>query len=503
MDETKEPGNDNPKTVELSEEQQKEIAEKGIVQATPEQIQKLQEERTKKVKRTSLGTAAYSDEVVDATNPEVNEVYKIIEEANIEFFREVLRVGSVHFSKMVPTACVSSRINVKANKLEKIYFHFNPDFWAKLTPGNRAFITAHETLHVFYNHVARGYKKDGHTWNMAIDAIINDILVEQTALIDMPKDPDGKISGVTGEALIKRSAKNMTAEELYNKLMKIAPPQLYFVDCHDMSEMVDSSGQGQGQGQGSFSGKLGKAAEKKEQEKKDGEGKDGKDGKKADAGGNKPKPVDLSECDGMKTNIGEKVAANQTRQAGVGHGQTAIELRDIKVNAHWEKFLEIMDREIEDTWTDVNRVMISVYPDVVLPARKRVYNRVNIAIAVDTSGSVSDEDVDIFFSLIRRTPYHKYDIKLIAFDDGYQVLDIHNLDKSQIEGRGGTDFGKIEDYLLTLKEYPDFVYVLTDGAGNNPKAKFPDRWTWFLNNNSGNQCSADFGKKVSIAHLYS
>ena len=79
----------------------------------------------------------------------------------------------------------------------------------------------------------------------------------------------------------------------------------------------------------------------------------------------------------------------------------------------------------------------------------RYKDTVKLLIAVDSSGSISQEDLENFFSIINR--FFKYgakEIKVIVFDTQItQEMDFKKARESlKIKGRGGTDFQAAIDY---------------------------------------------------------
>ena len=95
-----------------------------------------------------------------------------------------------------------------------------------------------------------------------------------------------------------------------------------------------------------------------------------------------------------------------------------------------------------------------------------------LLVAVDTSGSISDEALKQFFSIVNR--FFKYGIKtidVIQFDAELkeEVLSLKKAkSKVEITGRGGTDFQPAIDYYEKHKMY-DGLIVFTDGYAEIPK----------------------------------
>ncbi len=97
-----------------------------------------------------------------------------------------------------------------------------------------------------------------------------------------------------------------------------------------------------------------------------------------------------------------------------------------------------------------------------------------LLVAIDVSGSVEDDDLHNFFSIVNR--FFKYGIQqidVIQFDTEIKegVLSLKKAKKSvKIQGRGGTDFQCVFDYLCDNPFY-DGLIIFTDGYAPTPKLK--------------------------------
>ena len=95
----------------------------------------------------------------------------------------------------------------------------------------------------------------------------------------------------------------------------------------------------------------------------------------------------------------------------------------------------------------------------------------NILVAVDVSGSVNENSLRHFYSIINRAfKYGIENIDVIQFDT--ELKEVEKFDKAQknihILGRGGTSFQPIIDYVAIHHEY-DGLLVFTDGYAPKPK----------------------------------
>lgn len=112
--------------------------------------------------------------------------------------------------------------------------------------------------------------------------------------------------------------------------------------------------------------------------------------------------------------------------------------------------------------------------------------RPKILVAIDTSGSVSDAELEEFFSEI----YHIYksgvDIEVVEFDTRITHKFIYkgSQHKFQINGRGGTDVTEVMDYYNKSSQFSSLV-VFTDGyLGINYQAR---NLIWVITPNGSHQ----------------
>jgi predicted metal-dependent peptidase len=113
------------------------------------------------------------------------------------------------------------------------------------------------------------------------------------------------------------------------------------------------------------------------------------------------------------------------------------------------------------------------------PALK-IKPRKNTLVAIDTSGSVSENELVEFFNEI----YHIYksgtDVTVIECDAQIQRVYEYKgkLEGLTVQGRGGTDFEPVFEYMLKNKnKYNNLIY-LTDGECTSPQTKILKPVLW-------------------------
>ncbi len=110
--------------------------------------------------------------------------------------------------------------------------------------------------------------------------------------------------------------------------------------------------------------------------------------------------------------------------------------------------------------------------------------RTNYLVAVDVSGSVSDDDLMFFFSTINR--FFKYGVEKIdalTFDTsmGEPVTLMRAKAEFKVKGRGGTNFQPVVNFMAEHSEY-DGLIIFTDGYAPKPMvpARLKGRLLWIL-----------------------
>lgn len=105
-------------------------------------------------------------------------------------------------------------------------------------------------------------------------------------------------------------------------------------------------------------------------------------------------------------------------------------------------------------------------PDVIMPSLRQPLP--NVAIVVDTSGSVSDQMLGQVMAevggVLRSLGVGRDRMKLIACDArAYEAQSVRQLGNVELAGGGGTDMRAGLDAAGALKPRPDLVIVMTDG----------------------------------------
>jgi predicted metal-dependent peptidase len=333
------------------------------------------------------------------------------------------RMQLVDASDWCPTAATNGRT-----------FFYNKKFIEKLSVKKLEFLFGHEILHCVFDHFGRLGSRDPKIANIAQDFAVNQILVDERI--------GDKITEV--QICLDNKYRGMAWEEIYDDIMK----NVKYIDLASLGELLDEH--------------------IKEQESVGaGDGKEGKDGK----GG--PGSLTKEEAQAIRDEI-KNAMIQSAAAAGAGKVPAGI-MRMIKSmtepKMNWR---DLIRQEIQSivrndfSFQRFNRK--SAHSGAVLPGMREDVT-IDVAIAIDMSGSIGEEDASVFLSEIKgiMDQYVDFKINLWCFDTAiynHQEITHDNSDELlsyQPQGGGGTDFEANWEYMKDIGVQPRKFIMFTDG----------------------------------------
>lgn len=347
----------------------------------------------------------------------------------------------------------------------RIELYWNPEFLEQLkTVKEKRAVLEHECMHIVMDHISRSKDRDPQLFNIAADLAINQLIS------DLPKDC------VTLDKFpndFKLPPKSM-AEVYYDILYKNA----------DKMEITDN-------GDGTSHVKV-----------KDGNGKV----KSEFDIGNPDTHEKWGQSDGADT-------THEVVKQAVERAKEQTERQRGETPAGLEDYIEDLLRAPVIPWWMILRKWVAMRikaghkPSWKRPNRrygeeqkgKLPDRKIAITIAIDTSGSVSDEDFQEFVDEIRGIQaIHKTDIYMIECDAEIQKeykLKPHTKVDTKFKGRGGTSTLPVFK-LVEEKHLPtDLLIYFTDMCVDFPPKKPPYPVLWV---SVTDQETAPFGTVLSI-----
>ena len=373
-------------------------------------------------------------------------------------------------------------------------FYYNRGYIDMLSLEETQFILAHEALHCALSHFVRRQHRHKGRWDIACDYAINPLLIQ-----DGLKPPPA--------ALYLEEYEGMTAEEIYPFIEENSEEgpmdQHLYDDTNDPGSQPppeDMPPQDQGkppppederdsppkQQDGSGDGQQSRS-QTSESDK-------GQRPQRAETDDNlgaapKPPPLNQSEAENLAVQWQQRLAgaAQQAMQAGKLSGSMA-RLVDhlLQPQLPWRMLLaRYMNTTARDDYS-FTRPSSRRQGDAILPSLKS--QQIDVVVVMDTSGSVSEEEMQEFLSEINalkgqlraRITLHACDEVMDANGPWiYEPWEELKLPKS-IEGGGGTNFIPAFDWAGSLDQQPDLFVYFTDAEGEFPSQPPPFPVIWLV-----------------------
>jgi len=347
-------------------------------------------------------------------------------------------------------------------------FYYNPAYIAELSMDQTQFMLAHEALHCALSHFARRRHRIRHKWDLACDYAINPLLIDD----GLSPPPN---------ALHMPGYKGMTAEEIYP-----------LIEDNDDSQTLDNHAYDRDKSQGNDGGMREDDLNQRPPPERDPEGQQSggaqaqSDRESPGGGASQPEPLDPDEQETLSIQWQQRMAgaAQQAMQAGKLGGELARMIDHLlQPQLPWRMLLaHYMTAVARDDYSYMRPSRRE--GDFILPTLRS--HQVELLVAVDTSGSIKDQEIEEFFAEIdalkgqarARVTLLPCDAKLCkgapwVFEPWEEFAR-----PSEIEGGGGTSFLPVFDWVERSGALPDLLVYFTDAQGAFPSTEphYPVIW---------------------------
>lgn len=344
------------------------------------------------------------------------------------FYAEIVLQMNRMISKAVPTAGVRIK--------DRVELFVNPDFFASLSTLEQVAVLKHECQHILHDHIPRskelapevyaeGAKRDG------IDGLINNM--------------KHRSINIAADCAINPGISNLPKERCEPQMFDLSPGETlewYHANLKDNEKAKDFM----------------------------------------EVDGHEL----WSESEGDKEELRQKIknavnaAAQKTRAAGKMTSENELMVSRLnKSSKNWKQELQRFAARQLETFLESSRKKRNRRYGVVYPGSVKI-ERLNIGVAIDTSGSVSDEALTQFMSEIDRIA--KYAVVTVVEADtevkNHYVYDPKK--KYSVKGRGGTAYQPAFDWFNKQKDKVDGVIYFGDMDAYDVesiiKPKYPVLW---------------------------
>lgn len=311
--------------------------------------------------------------------------------------------------------------------------YFNTQFFNSLDLKEIEFVIAHEILHCAFDHIVRRENRIPDLYNIACDYLVNNVLIREK-IGEQPKNIQ----------IFKSTEFNdWISEEIYDYLFKNAQK----INLDDMGELLDVHVDWTDDGQDYKKG--------------------GKNGN-----GNGPPTLSKEELDSIRDDVKENmISASQS----VGIGNTPGEIKRLigdltNPKMDWRQILQQqIQSSIRNDYSFSRPSRKGWHTNAILPGLERD-KEVKVSIALDMSGSISDDQARDFLSEVQgiMDQYANYTIDVWCFDtqvynhETFTSDDGEDITKYDIQGGGGTIFDCNWEYMKDNNIVPEQFLMFTD-----------------------------------------
>ena len=397
--------------------------------------------------------------------------------------------------------CASSATDAKS-------LYYNANYMESLSLSQVQFVLAHEALHCGLSHFARRNRRDLNRWNIACDYAVNLLLTEDGLELPPGALLDETYKGLSAEEIYPLIAKDSDEEtldqHLYDNQPEDNPPENHQQDYPpDQPPELPQSQQSQQNNQSNYQQRQEQNSERYGAHQSiNAERRDTPESNRQNTA-LPPPPLTEQEREKLNTQWQQRLAgaAQQALQAGKMKGSVArlIE-RLIRSTVPWRTVLARYMSSASRQDYNITRPSQRREGDAILPS---LYSRqTNMVIALDTSGSIEDEELAEFIAEVNAIKsLVNARITLLACD---AVLDPNGpwifepweqlVMPKTLTGGGGTDFSPVFDWLAAAGQPLDLMVYFTDANGRFPPHPPITETLWLVKGGA----SVPFGQRIQL-----
>ena len=357
-------------------------------------------------------------------------------------------------------------------------FYYNTDYIDALDTEQTQFALSHEALHCALSHFHRRGHRIQHRWDLACDYAINPLLIKD----GLKPTPD---------AMHLHEYEGMTAEEIYPCLKDNDNDNERDLENKNTSNQTDNNNQQSQHDKDS-------SANKKESETDN-------DQNDVDQGGIASKPMGMTpqEQDELSLQWEQRLAgaAQQALQSGKLEGEMARMIDHLlQAKLPWRMLLaRYMSATAREDYSYMRPSSRRGDPAIYPSMRS---NETNIVVAIDTSGSISLEEIQEFITEIDAIKSQvRATVTLLTCDSRlnnncpwvFEAWETFQFN-IEIQGGGGTNFKPVFEWVSDQDRSPDLIVYFTDAEGLFPKIEPHIPVTWLVKG----KAKVPFGIRVQL-----
>jgi len=356
-------------------------------------------------------------------------------------------------------------------------FYYNHDYIDSMSVEQAQFVLAHEALHCALSHFSRRQHRVKHRWDLACDLAINPILINE----GMQPIPD---------TLYDKQYDGMTAEEIYPTIEDLDDREtqdqhVYDEDDREQNENNDSDGD-EGDKDNNPKDDKGTGGDKPQTDNDNQSNGNEAELDETQGGAGQPPPLTEAEKESLSVQWQQRLAgaAQNAMQSGkMGDALARLVDHFLQPQLPWRMLLaRYMTGIARDDYSFQRPSRRE--GEAILPSLRS--SQVDLTVVIDTSGSISDDEVAEFISEVDAIKGQmRARITLLACDDHvsenapwlFEPWDTFDVPDDMLGG-GATDFRPAFTFTEQFGKQPDLLIYFTDAEGEFPayEPAFPVIW---------------------------
>ena len=473
-------------------------------------------------------------------------------------FSAAYELGTPVYTNHIETAAVS---NIVYNGVSHIVYLINPDFFFSLTLEEQTFIVAHESLHVYFNHlkIVKEEKLNANIANIAADVVINETLVRHYGFNRSLFPDANKVSQYQNSSNSSFDEHNIDySEELKEDIKKELDKQEQNTNNQNkqdaQQEQKDSNGESENGDSANDknhdineSNQIGDNENQQNSSNENNQEISGDEKQNSNASNfnhnNEDDGIDSEaneiECSNIFDNriqeelqrksqldvpkIRQQMAQDVSQSFDKECSIASIRLQTKRESKKWEKIVNFVKPTLLKPIFNKNEsfAIPDFYIKMALPKDTKFIfptmqddeewgnDLIDLYFFFDTSGSCYPF-LNEFIQIVSEIPKNQFRLHLFNFDTKVRKIDLNQPLSSIKIDNGNAPFQILEEQIQydlkskIITKYPDLVCVLTDGMAK-PLKKISEKhmksWLWLILTGNVSD-SIDLQKRSFVSQFY-
>ena len=390
----------------------------------------------------------------------------MLSQEKIERAKSRLMLEHPYFGTIASALKLESSDRVETFQSDGNRVKFNDAYLDSARIDEVEFALANGAMHSVLKHEKREGQRSTPLWQLATDLTVNAMLVKNGLTLPQRANYQKRFEGMYAEEIYAILYSEFAGDEWSDDLESSGQSSEEEIENERTSEPNGRDGEEPGksrihQERSVSSGDAPEESAQAEESREDGFEK-----------GDGNEQIDREEEERIREEFLEHIFGKMSRQGTLPKDLKLLVPRYFSHQIDWrERLYRYIASYAKSSYTFIPPNMKYLYRGIYLPSLGS--DLLRIVIAIDTSGSVDERLLGIFLGEVESIvqQYPNFEIDMITADAKIQSHHIFLPGERleyEIQGRGGTDFRPVFDYIESFIENPTLLIYFTDGIGTFP-----------------------------------